>query len=320
MKKKLKKIIAAVTLCAFSLGVAAPVYASTAMNPTQDFEEIEIKYDENGYIREELCRLGDVYYYRVVEGEKVTVITLSQENGAKIITNDLQVENCVKSATVDLPENSLLTSQKNIKQTAIQIYKLIDDNTIDFVEKSLTSSEPQLYGLSAVPSDHKEAITSTAMTMWNSPAECTDQFITSKSTTNVRASLYYSVEHEVDETESAKLEAGITLAEILVKFVNIPAAILRTILSFTEEAGDLILQEDTDLYEYDFRAIETKSVKCDGHVDYTAQKIQRLVAVVTETPNGPDAILTSERISTDSLFNNNSALLDAGIEYHQYNC
>ena len=77
------------------------------------------------------------------------------------------------------------------------------------------------------------------------------------------------------------------------------------------------LREDADFIEYDFRARETKTVKCDGHIDYTAEKVQYGMANVVEAPNGVSAIVTNLNESVHSLFNNNSALLDEGIRVHQ---
>ena len=326
MKKKFKKIIAAITVCAFTVGVTCPAYASSFSKSAIDIEEIKVVYDADGNLQEELCRINDTYYYKVLENDTVIVVAINQGTGkVDIVKNASSDDSYLEIATADLKDNNLQLAAKITKENAMQQVKsvvaLVENNKIQFEQKALSGNLETVNTIRSVPADHKEAISQHAMTEHNVPAECTNQIVTSKSTTNVRASLYYTVAHEVDNPEMNVLRAGLKIAEIgtLIgqALISVVTGLLNALGLLAESAGEWILREDADFIEYDFRARETKTVKCDGHIDYTAEKVQYGMANVVEAPNGVSAIVTNLNESVHSLFNNNSALLDEGIRVHQ---
>ena len=81
MKKRFKKMIAAAIMTAFVFCSYIPAYANeTTNNSTIKFEQINIQYDEDGNLIQELVKLDDTYYYRVLNDEKTIAISL-KENG-----------------------------------------------------------------------------------------------------------------------------------------------------------------------------------------------------------------------------------------------
>ena len=90
MRKKFKKIVAAITLCAFSLGSITPAYANTEKVTRLDFEQISIEYDANGDLSRELFKIENTYYYRVIEEGKNIAVSLNEDGSGDITINNSQ--------------------------------------------------------------------------------------------------------------------------------------------------------------------------------------------------------------------------------------
>lgn len=321
MKKRFKKMIAAAIMTAFVFCSYIPAYANeTTNNSTIKFEQINIQYDEDGNLIQELVKLDDTYYYRVLNDEKTIAISLKENGIGDIAINTSTDNSYVDYGTFSL--DNIVRSTIDIRQESIEkqfedILFSFEQGDIFLTHKDLSTDITTTY---AVPSSHKTLISQKIVSDCGELAECTNKFIASKSTSNIRASLYSTVSHRVTNQVNLALAKGLAFTTILT-LCSLPTTILQAVLLLVNVAGTIVLANDCVLDGYNVTVSETKDVKCDGHVDYSALRTNRGDAAVANN-NGTlsAAVELGETNETNVIVYDNNAMLDKGIENHKNLC
>lgn len=317
MRKKIQKIVAAITLCAFSLGSITPAYANTEKVTRLDFEQISIEYDANGDLSRELFKIENTYYYRVIEEGKNIAVSLNEDGSGDITINNSQDNSFIYYSKLNGEPTTNTRSQVLLADKFAQIVASANSGDIPLTRVELDDMVASTY---AIPTGYRDLIAEAIVEDCEEEAECQNKFLASKSTSNVRASLYSTVEYSISNKVNLALGAGLALTTILA-LINLPSTLLQAALLLVSVGGTLVLKEDTVLDGYNVTVTETKSVKCDGHVDYDAYRTNRGEAAVANN-NGKlsAAVELGERNESNVIIYDNDAMLDKGIQNHKNFC
>lgn len=339
MRKSFKKIVATVMTVAFCVCSYLPAYASpletestskTALN----IEQIDIQYDENGKLKQELVKINDKYYYRVFNDDKAIAISLDEKGVGDIAINTFADASSVEYGKLKLDTVSKFVNdntQETLEKTFEEIVQSVEKNEIQVVSQKLSNNVLQNENkavvdsrnasvYASVPASHETAISRAIVNDCRELSECENVRIDTKTSSNIRADLYRTVEYRISNTVSIALAAGMALTTILT-LAAIPVTVLEAALNLVSIGGDLILQSDCVLDGYDVTVSETKTVKCAGHVDYEAFRTNRGDAAIADN-NGKitAAVELGQKTTSNSFFYDNDAMLDKGIEYHKNIC
>ncbi len=324
MKRKFKKVIAGILTTAFVVCSYSPAFANTAeANVRDDFEQISIEYAEDGSLKGEIAKWGDTYYYRIFEDDRVVAIALNANGEGKIVVNTSEDNSFVECGTFELDTIASTTrqqTQSSITKGFESILTQVDNGTITLTRDDLTNDVAVTY---AVPAEYDTLIRETIVETTGEMEECTDKFLASKSTSNIRASLYTTVEYRI--TNEMNFEFAKDTAMLVVyTLCSIPISVLDVIIEVVWRGGERFVANDAEASYYSATVSEVKVVKCDGHIDYEAHRSNYGSAYVANNGGRLSAVVQledrdEETVSND-IFYDNDAMLDEGIERHQNLC